>query len=223
MRRSSYFSLFAIAILLASMMALAVGSFSAGVNAQEDAASGLARLPATPDPELCQIEPRTVEEMEAFVDTPRVEVFEPVVITVGTPANEEVVNAVIDTILESQACINAGKFFHLEGLYTEAGFVAASTGVVDQELIDFYLSITEPFLEEEHRSSVHSVWAVQVLADGRVAAFVQFQTDGAGGIDLMIFAEENGRYLIDDWVDEPYDVQPDWEAIEGGDEATPEA
>ena len=178
-------------------------------------------LPAEPDPELCMTEPRPSEEFEALLGTPAPTDPEPVVLTVGEPGDQATIDAVTATMIELAACTNAHGFGGHSGLYTDAGFVEDNLGV-DQETIDFFASPENAAMfAGEDRFGIFAVSAVQVLADGRVAAIVQFQADGSGGIDLMIFAEEDGRYLIDHWVDEPFDIQPDFAAFEESDDATP--
>ena len=202
-------------VALAIALAGAAGLPLRAVGAQDAAP----RLPAAPDPVLCRAEPRAIEEYEASLGTPVPAAPETFVITAGTPADQATIDAITTTLIEAAACINAGEFRRLGGLYTDAGF-AEDTAGIDQEGVDFFAATHEPGPVED-RYAIFAVALVQVLADGRVAAVVQFQTGGAGGADLMLFAEEGGRYLIDAWVDGPFDIAPDFAAF--AEEATPAA
>ena len=200
-------ALVAVAITIAST----AGLMPRTTGAQDAAPT----LPAAPDPALCTAEERSIEEYQAFLGTPAptVETFE---ITAGKPADQATIDAVTATVIEAAACINSGDLKRLDRLYTDAFF----TGEVDQGYYDFLAAEHDPAPADE-RYAIFAVALVQVLADGRAAAVVQFQTDGAGGADLMVFAEEGGRYLIDHWVDGPFDIAPDFSAFE--EEATPAA
>jgi hypothetical protein len=84
-----------------------------------------------------------------------------------------------------------------------------SGGAIDQATIDFVFASPQA-AEEPDWQVVYDVSAVQRLADGRVAAIVQWGPEGIYGVDLMIFVEQDGSYLIDQWVDEPFDIVPDF-------------
>jgi hypothetical protein len=204
----------AVVVALAIAFAGAAGPALRATGAQDAAPT----LPAAPDPALCTAEPRAIEEYRAFLGTPVPAAPETFVVTAGKPADQATIDAVTATLIEAAACINAREFRRLGGLYTDAGF-AEDTAGIDQGTVDFFAATHEPSPVED-RYAIFAVALVQVLSDGRVAAIVQFQADGAGGADLMLFAEEGGRYLIDHWADGPFDIAPDFAAFE--DEATPE-
>ena len=210
-----------LAVALALLLPLLGARFAAGQEATPAAPVGPVALPVAPDPSLCTIEPRGIEEYQAFVGTPEATNLPPVVITAGTPADRATVDAVTRTVAEVIACINARDFLRVGAVYTDAGFVedSGSNGLT-QDVIDFIAQPPQAAPVEEWLV-IHAVYAVQVLADGRVAAIVQFGAGGAGGVDLFLFAEEGDRYLIDLWLDEPFDIQPDFG--DEGTEATPEA
>jgi len=217
------------AFVLAAVLALA-GAFAIGRPLLDAAAqdatpappAGPFTLPAVPDPALCTTEQRPIEESEALLGTPAPTDLEPVVLTAGTPADQATVDAVIATMIQEAACTNAHGFGGHSGVYTDAGFAEDNAGL-DQETIAFFESPQNAaiFEDEANWFGVSAVSAVQILADGRVTAIVQFGRDSAGPVDLMIFAEEDGRYLIDHWVDEPFDILPDFGDAEESDEATP--
>ena len=78
-----------------------------------------------------------------------------------------------------------------------------------QEVIDFIAATPQPVPVEE-RNVLYAMYAVQILADGRVAAIMQVGKDGQGGVELMLFAKEGDRWLIDLWVDETFDIAPNF-------------
>ncbi|HEY7035459.1 MAG TPA: hypothetical protein VH482_29230 [Thermomicrobiales bacterium] len=203
-------STFVLATLLALMAAFALSRpllDAAAQNATPAASTGSPTLPIAPDPSLCKTEKRPVEDSEALIGTPAPEHPEPVVLTAGKAADQATVDAVIATVIEIAACTNAYGLGGHDGLYTDAGFIEDSLGL-DQESIDFLNSPENAamFADPADWFAIYDVSAIQVLADGRVAAIVQFGRDSAGPVDLMIFAAENGRLLIDHWVDEPFDI-----------------
>jgi hypothetical protein len=225
MRNHHRRSTFVLAAALALVGAFALGRPLPNAAAQDATpapATGPATLPVVPDPALCTTAPRPIAAYEAFLGTPAPTAPEPVVITAGAPADQATVDAVIATMIQQAACTNAYGFGGHSGVYTDAGFAEDNAGI-DQETVDFFKSPENKamFDDEANWHGIFAVSLVQVLADGRVAAVVQFQTDGAGGADLMIFAEEDGRYLIDHWVDGPFDIAPDFSAFE--EETTPAA
>jgi len=206
--------LITVGLLLALGVALA-GSLAArspNAAAQESALA----LPAVPGPELCTVEPRSIDEYSVMTGTPEPA---PVAFTIpaGRPADQATIDEVIATMIEAAACINTGDLKRLDSLYTDAFF----NGEVNQRYYDFLAAENEP-VPVEDRYAIFAVALVQTLSDGRIAAIVQFQDDGIGGADLMIFAQEDGRYLIDKWVDGPFDIDPDFAAFEE-EAATPEA
>ena len=225
MRRHPMLWTHVLAVTLTLMGAFAIGRpllDAAAQDATPAPPAGPLTLPAVPDPALCTTEPRPIEAYRALLGTPVPADPEPVVLTAGTPADRATVDAVIATMIQEAACTNAYGFGGHSGVYTDAGFAEDSAGL-DQETIDFFESPENAaiFEDEANWHGIYAVSAVQVLPDGRVAAIVQFGRDSAGPVDLMIFAEEDGRYLIDHWVDEPFDILPDFGDAEESDEATP--
>jgi len=214
-----------LAAVLALAGAFALGRPTVGTAAQDatPAADGATTLPIAPDPELCETEPRPIAEFEAFLGAPASVRPGAVVVTAGEPADAATVAAVTATVVELAACYNAAGPAGTSGLYTDAGF-AEDFGLITQGDIDFFAEGLEadPFAEGDARAGVVAVFAVQVLADGRVAAIVESRESGQGRVDLFIFAEEDGRYLIDHWVDEPFDIAPDFRAFAVAEGPAPE-
>lgn len=194
-------------LLLAAFGAAGMWSLAAAQDASPVAAATYS-LPVAASPELCTAEPRPIEDYEALLGTPSAGELPPTVITAGTAADQATVDRVIAALVEIGACQSAMNFRSLDSLYTDAGFLEESGGGMDQESFDFITAQHEP-LEEADWAVIYDVAAVQVLADGRIAAIAQFGPEGRYGVDLMIFVDQDGQLLIDQWVDEPFDVVPD--------------
>jgi len=211
-----------LAFALVLLVPLLGTRFAAGQESTPATPIGPFTLPIAPDPALCTLPARGIEEYQAFVGTPEATGLPPVEITAGTPADQTTIDGVITTLVQVFACLNAGDYLRLGGAYTDAGFVedSGSNGLT-QEVIDFIASPPQA-VPIEDRDVLYGVFAVQVLADGRVAAIMQRGKDGRGGVTLMLFAEEDARWLIDLWVDEPFLIRPDFRAPESS-EATPAA
>lgn len=179
---------------------------AAPIQAQEATpATGGLILPIMGDPALCLVEPRSIDEYIALQDvtydaTPAT-YAEP---EGGGPPDQAAVDAVYRTMLEVSACINAGEFLRLGGLYTDDGFYEETRGV-DQETIDFFSQPPAPPFPEGEGYLIWALTNFQALDDDRVGVIFWAQDGGAGGADYMIFAPVGDRYLIDYWVDE-YDA-----------------
>lgn len=197
-------------VLVLAIMLVGSGSLIVRNTRAQDASP---TLPTAPDPELCKQEPRSIDDYTIISGTP--EPTPPTIITAGRPADQATIDAITATMIEVAACINSGDLKRLDRLYTDAAF----NGEVDQDTYNILATPFAPFPVGE-RNTIFAIALVQVLKDGRVAAIVQFQDNGVGGADLMIFAQQNGRYLIDQWVDGPFDIDPDFSAFQN-DDATP--
>lgn len=212
---------------VASAWLVAAALTSASVAAQDEQTSpappGPFTLPYAPPPELCTLPPRDIAEYQAFVGTPEATNLPSVEITAGIPADAETVAGVTATLVQVFACLNAGDYLRLAGAYTDAGFVedSGSNGLT-QEVIDFIALPPTPVAEAD-RDVLYGVYAVQVLADGRVAAIMQRGTEGHGGVTLMLFQHVNDRWLLDLWLDEPFVILPDYSYGAAGAAATPAA
>ncbi len=163
----------------------------------------------TPDPAACQVEPRTIETLTTFLATPaavdatpEIETGTPetFVVPEGEPADAETVAGVTATAHELFACYNANAYLQVFGLFTDEYLTRsfAEEGV-NEEALGFF-SMPAEARPPEARESV-AVRDVQVLADGRVGAFLVVRNPEAGDalvMDYTIFVEQDGRYLIDD-------------------------
>jgi hypothetical protein len=184
--------------------ALLMGFASGGVAAQD--ASPAADDFVTPDPAACQVAPRSVDELVAFLatpaaGTPAAETAAPA----GEPADADTVAAVTDTVNELYACYNANAFLRVYGLYTD-GFLARSLAGADINPDALSLFAT-PIAPEDPADRISvAVRDVQMLPDGRVSVRVVDRTplaNNAENTTIYLFVERDGRWLIDDMILNP--------------------
>jgi hypothetical protein len=129
-------------------------------------------------------------------------------IPLGEPADEETGEAINATARELLACLNAGDLARVSALFTDAavgptlGPAPADPSGLERE--------PEP-LEREARSRLIAITDQSLLTDGRAAAFVvlndPLNLPRGPETYLLIFAEEEGRWLIDGLID--FSVVPD--------------
>ena len=118
---------------------------------------------------------------------------------VQTGADAETVAGVTATAHELFACYNANAYLQVFGLFTDEYLARsfAEEGMTEEAL--GYFSMPADVRPPEERESV-GVQEVQVLADGRVGAFLEVRNPEAGDatfMDYTIFVEQDGRYVID--------------------------
>lgn len=213
-----------LAVLAGALMLAATCVITPGAIAQDEKTSpappGPFTLPFAPPPELCTLPPRDIADYEAVMGTPQPTDLPAVEVTAGAPADAATVEGVTATMVQIFACLNAGDYLRLAGVYTDAGFLEdnGSNGLT-QEVIDFIKLPPTPVAEAD-RDVLYGVYAVQVLADGRVAAIMQRGIEGRGGVNLMLFKQVNDRWLVDLWLDEPFVILPDF-SFQPETEATP--
>lgn len=222
MRRSSMlFAIPAAALLLA-------GTVSAFAQEGEDEPNRA----LTPD--LCQVEPRSADELIALfgldaesVDEAPVIEPAPIAIPLGESASPEIVEAVTATVEQFFACNNAGDTPRITALLSDIGVFrfygfGPREAEVDEVLRNRAAGTPEP-REEGDLIRLLAVTDVSVLPDGRVAAFVVnneplLPPRGPETL-LFIFSEGENGWVIDDYYDFTI-IAPE---AEGTPEASPEA
>lgn len=157
----------------------------------------------------CDVIPRTQENVAALIlsglATPHVgdlsDAFgAPPPSAGGRPADEAIVRAVTETMQETVACINAGDFFRLSALWTDALVrrTFSRLGLHDElSPEEVARQVTEGAtpvpLPADQQAHLNSVSDVLILGDDRVSAIVQINETPS----LVIFANAGERYLID--------------------------
>ena len=191
---------------VAVALVLAVGD-PVGTRAQE---STPVAFPMTPDPSECAVEPRSVDDVAAFLATPvaaPASVLGPTAVTIplGEPADAATVAAVTDTLRTALACFNAGDFLGVLSLVTDDNLRRLQAlGILSPEGLAFIAAEPVP-APPEQRFTLLAVTDVSILPDGRVGAFgVQIDptTPPEGtDVDYVVLAQVGGRWLIDETVD----------------------
>lgn len=209
MRRSS------IIVVLAFALIGVLGGV-APVSAQE--ASPAAEPIIVPAPNQCTVAPREIAFFEQLSATPSAampETASPVAALPvgadleGEPADRDIRAAVLDTVRQVLACVNAGNFLALQALFTDA-YIAndvATFGPMTAEDLEFIAA--EPVPIEGDRAALLAILDVRVLADGRVAVLVDVfdpHESPPGPVRyLYTMVEQDGRYVIDEEASEPID------------------
>lgn len=163
--------------------------------------------PAITDPQReCLAAPRSLEEVVALVESVRAtpsDGYPPIfieAIPTGVPADTETVDVVTSVVLELTACARNGDVLRLLALFTDA-YVLAIAG--SEAAFIENLEVT-PVSDQPINSDLHvaAIQDVMLLDDGRVSAIVilggvEDSHPAPGRTVLMIFAEQDGRWLLD--------------------------
>lgn len=182
-------------------------------------------------PDLCQVAPRSEEELvaafgldAASADEAPVILRAAISIPLGQPAPGEVIQGITETMREFFACNNAGDVPRTTAFLSESGIMrfygfGPREEAVDARFRAWAAGEATPREENEYIRLL-AVTDVSVLPDGRVAAFVitnepLLPPRGPETL-LFVFSQgEDGRWLIDDYHDFTI-IAPD-----GGDNGTP--
>jgi len=182
-------------------LVLLLGLATRGATAQEATPTDAF---VTPDPAACQVEPRTVDELRAFIATAEAATIAatPEALPAGEPADDATVAAVTATLHEVTACENANAFLQVFALYTDDYLLRqmATQDVNPDALILFELPIDPQ--EPEYRISI-AITDITVLPDGRANAAVSISIPNplGGTIDSTmnyLLVEQDGQWLVDD-------------------------
>jgi hypothetical protein len=167
-----------------------------------------------PDPDLCDIEPRTIDGMLALIATPA-----PATPVVGTPAtaagtspsSEEgdrpataaVIGQIQRTVREIVACGNAGDLLRVWAFFSD-DFVRASAAR-QPALFNSTILTARAQAEEPRTDAMPRVSSVRLLSDDRVSAVVVIPTASPfstvarrSGTVVLIFVDERTGWLVDE-------------------------
>ncbi|MBA3449759.1 MAG: hypothetical protein H0T18_00950 [Chloroflexia bacterium] len=192
------------------IVALAALALLVPVSVAAQDASPAAGL-GEPDPAECTVERRPMSFFEQFVGTPTAEQAAMPEATPdagfripdGVPADEATVAAVLGTVRQFGACINAGDFLGGYGAVLTEDFIRRdfeSSG----PLPEAELTLTPAPLPAGMRVALLAVVDVRVLPDGRVAGLFDlvdpFAEPPGPSRFYWEFVEEDGRWLIDEQI-----------------------
>jgi hypothetical protein len=124
----------------------------------------------------------------------------------GEPADDATVDAVLATVWQLGACINAGDFWgRYAALFTEDYFrrELERFGPIPEEELASMAASPVP-LPAEFQVALLAIVDVRMLPDGRVAGLFDIQDPFAGGTEpsrfYWEFVQEDGRWLIDEQI-----------------------
>ena len=138
------------------------------------------------DPAECQVEPRTIEELQQLVGTASKG-------TEATPgaaqagsmqgenADEATVQAVTQTYRELVACLNGGQFLRVYALYTDDYL----RRTLNQSGINFEQMQATPAPDQQERTALVSVSDVRQLAGHQVTARVETASSPEGVVTVI--------------------------------------
>jgi hypothetical protein len=176
-----------------------------------------------PDPAECQVEPRTVEQLEAIpakiISKPRqVPASTPLSALTGEPADTATMDAVMMAERKLVACLNAQDALRAYALYTNDGLVRLFDYALpmdpagdwtfewDPDFSDLRLPPTP--LPQSQRLALLSVEDIRILQDGRVMATVTISQAPLSavmfgiptGTAVVHIFQPGARYLIDEFI-----------------------
>jgi hypothetical protein len=204
---------------------LLTGSVLAQDDAQRDAGNSRRQVPAAE----CVVDPRPAEEIATLLELEGEGVPAPPTIQISAPigaiVDVETANDIREGARQVIACFNAGDVPRAAALMTENGVRRAywelSTTAENRERVRTQLAGAPQPRADETLVSLIAVTDVLFLSEELVAAFVVIDEPllpPEGPETLMfIFANEDGMWRVDDWVD--FTIVP----VEVGAAATPEA
>jgi hypothetical protein len=178
-------------------------------------------------PSECVAEPQSYEDIAAILNLDGDGVPAPALTQITPPLGEiadvKTSISIKEAAREVVACFNAGDIPRAAGLMTENGVRRAYWGLTidaeNRELARTRIAAPPQPRTEETLVRLITVTDVSVLPDGRVTAFVVLNEPllpPAGPETLLfVFANQDGRWLVDDWIDFSI-VPPDF-----AEEATP--
>jgi hypothetical protein len=204
-------------VILAVCAGLLTAAPAIAAAQQATPGAGPGEITGVPDPAECTVEPRSYENITAIFATPvagapAMEATPAAPeLPGGDPVDAETEQAVLATLRETVACINAQSFWQITAFYSDDFLRELLTGGgVFTE--DDYNELTTPQpLPEDQRTEIIEVLGVQMLPDGRVAALVvgdDLSNPKPASPTLFYFIEQEGRWLIDGFVTTPDDATP---------------
>jgi hypothetical protein len=177
-----------------------------GAAVAQDATPGTVDL--SPNPDQCTQAPRTLEAIQAMTATPTVgtstiEISSAADLPAGEEAPKEAIDGVVATVVENVACFNAGNYLALFGGMTDAYLLTQIDGGPNEQAFIDMVSGTPVALADAQQTQLLDTREFTLYPDGRVGVLVYYKTpstqsDDEVKIDLWIFKEVDGRWLLDE-------------------------
>ena len=184
-----------------------------GAVQAQDSEEGTTSVTRTVAPDECVAEPRAAEEIATILALDGEGVPPPALIQINPPlcelADVETMRAIISTTRQVISCFNAGDIPRAASVMTEAGVRRVYWGLTideeNRELARQRIPAPPERRSDEFLIRLIAVTDVSVLPDGRVAGFIIMNEPllPPGGPEtlLFVFANQDGRWLLDDLVD----------------------
>lgn len=161
-------------------------------------AAGAQALPATPQADACTAAPISIADLNALVARGTPGPATPAAI--GAPAAATMAD-VTATIEQSVACANANQPLRALALFTDRYLVVRFTGSGADDLGHLAVAVTRhpAAANPADRLALISVSGLTQLQDGRVSVTVETANSQQTFVDVLILANVNGRWLIDEF------------------------
>ena len=159
--------------------------------------------PVAPDPRECDVEPASIQTIEAILGTPVAETADratPFVPTVGSPADAKISAEAAATLRQVFACANAGDPLRVASLYTDDFIRDFFGGVPRQDLLEFLGTPPQPLPEDQKRIIIR-IEEVQLLSDGRAGVVIVLDEPDDPRTkepDFVNLKRVEGRWLVDE-------------------------
>jgi hypothetical protein len=165
-----------------------------------------------PDPDLCDVEPRTVEGMLALIATPIAQQPTPTAspteatateTVTDQPATAAIIGQIQRTVREVVACGNAGDLLRVWAYFSD-DFVRASAAS-QPALFNSTILTARARAQEPRTDAMPKVTSVRLLPDDRVSAVVAIPTASPmavvanqSGTVTLVFVQVDNHWLIDE-------------------------
>jgi hypothetical protein len=179
-------------------------------------ATVVARLD-TPDPDLCDVEPRTIDGMLALIATPTAQQATPSAVepsatpddatatdaTTDRPASAAIIGQIQRTVREIVACGNAGDLLRVWAFFSD-NFVRSSAAN-QPALFNSTILTARARAQTPRTDAMPKVTSVLLLSDDRVSAVVAIPTASPmsivaneSGTVTLVFVQVDDHWLIDE-------------------------
>jgi hypothetical protein len=201
------------AVAFAAALMVVIGAAPA-VAQQASPAASPAAMTGAPDPADCTIAPRSYKNLQALIASPvaAAPAATPAAPTLpqGAPVDAQTQAAVLATIHEGVACINANKIMSLLAIYSDS-FVNRFLSGQSITKAQYDQLVTAPPLPPDKRTEIIAVKGLVKLPDGRVAVLIvgdDLSNPRPASPTLFIMAQHDGTWQIDDFEKTPSAATP---------------
>lgn len=182
------------------MIALAFMGASLSHGVAQDAWSSPG---ATPERTACDVAPRSLPDLLALLgtdapDDDQVQEIEP--LPSGVPADAATIAAITVVVRAFEACMNAGDQLRLYALFSDDQFRGIPPSMELMEEFRALADATPVAAPVGQRQVLIGPWHVELLADGRVLAAVQFRSEAdlnrPDTTKAVLFVQQDGQWLL---------------------------